>query len=350
MKELKLAEKHYKMALKINPNFDNAYFNLGLLYKNKGDNVKTLECFQKYIELSPEGVHGEECREYIKDHSLQIYKVKEEKIESSYEEDFLIGWDRIASDYQSQNRISTYSVHYGPLSSGEEEIALLGDVTGKKILELGCGGGQNSIALARQGAKVMGIDFSEEQLKFARKLSEETGVAVKFLQGDIEELSFFIEGEIFDIVISSFTLSYVENIDKVFTGVRSLLRSGGILVFCLEHPFITNLQEEDFIKFQGKIYPFVKNYFETGKDEITWRSDKIKAKLPLYKRKLEDIINPLLSSGFQIVRLLEPSPYELKNMSREEIEDIPYLPSMEQSKYIFSKELPYTLLIKAIAT
>lgn len=47
-----------------------------------------------------------------------------------------------------KTRISLEDVHYGPLSAGESELKLLGNVRGKDILEIGCGGGQNAIVLS----------------------------------------------------------------------------------------------------------------------------------------------------------------------------------------------------------
>jgi cyclopropane fatty-acyl-phospholipid synthase-like methyltransferase len=62
-------------------------------------------------------------------------------------------------------------VHYGPISPGESELKLLGDVKCKDVLEIGCGGGQNTIVLSKKGAKSIGLDISEEQIKYARKLA-----------------------------------------------------------------------------------------------------------------------------------------------------------------------------------
>ena len=58
------------------------------------------------------------------------------------------GWNIISGSYQMKTRISLEDVHYGPLSAGESELKLLGNVRGKDILEIGCGGGQNAIVLS----------------------------------------------------------------------------------------------------------------------------------------------------------------------------------------------------------
>ena len=56
-------------------------------------------------------------------------------------------------------------------STTDDDLTLLDDVAGADVLELGCGGGQCSVALARRGANVTGIDLSAEQLSFARDLA-----------------------------------------------------------------------------------------------------------------------------------------------------------------------------------
>jgi tetratricopeptide (TPR) repeat protein len=353
-KDFTRAEKHYKDALSVNSDFDDPYFNLGLLYKNTGNNSEALECFHRYLNISPAGLHAGECREYIREILPEKKKIEEEKhfFPTVTEEKFsdkeplrsMSGWDLISPEYQARNRISNYVVHYGPLSSGEEELHLMGDISGKKILDLGCGGGQNSVALARQGAKVTALDFSEEQLKFATKLAHEAEVTVKFICDDLENF-YSLEGQKFDIILSSFTLSYIEHIAGVFCNVRKVIKDGGIFVFSLEHPLMTNTSEEDYLFFQGKSYPLMKNYFHTGKEERTWKNGTIVA----YKRKMEDIINPLLSSGFRLIQIIEPSIYDINKMSQEEIDDIPFLPCQEECRYILSRQVPFTLIIKSVA-
>lgn len=60
-------------------------------------------------------------------------------------------------------------------AAGERELKLLGDVKDRDLLEPGCGGGQNAIVLAKGGARFVGLDISDEQVRFARKLAEKEG-------------------------------------------------------------------------------------------------------------------------------------------------------------------------------
>lgn len=100
------------------------------------------------------------------------------------------GWNIISRSYQKKTKISLEDVHYGPIAQGESELKLLGDVKKKDVLEVGCGGGQNAIILARWGARSVGLDISEEQIKYAKNLAREYKVEVSFLVGTMEDLKY----------------------------------------------------------------------------------------------------------------------------------------------------------------
>ncbi|MBI5341844.1 MAG: methyltransferase domain-containing protein [Deltaproteobacteria bacterium] len=86
-------------------------------------------------------------------------------------------------------------------------VDFLGDVTGKTILDVGCGSGIYSIYFARQGAKVMGLDFSSSMLALARKNAAEEGCAVEFVPGDFLA---FEEGRRFDHLLFIGVFDYVK--------------------------------------------------------------------------------------------------------------------------------------------
>jgi len=145
-------------------------------------------------------------------------------------------WDTISAQYQANTRISTDDVHYGPMAPGERELGLLGDVTGKRVIEIGCGGGQNSIALTIRVATCVGIDPSPAQIAHARGLALENGVEVQFMEGMAEDLSAFPDGH-FDIALSSHAFGYVTDLRRAYDEAWRVLRPGGLFVFCLSHPW-----------------------------------------------------------------------------------------------------------------
>ncbi len=85
-------------------------------------------------------------------------------------------WNRTSAAYQAQHQLSTDAAQYGPWAPDEKTLRLLGDVRSKRIMELGCGGGQCSIAFAKQGALVTGLDLSDDQLSYARQLARREGM------------------------------------------------------------------------------------------------------------------------------------------------------------------------------
>src|SRR6185312_7130045 len=109
-------------------------------------------------------------------------------------------WDTQSDAYQRAHaaQLNTFGGHWGVWALPEAELRVLGDVRGKDVLELGCGGAQWSIALARQGARPVGLDNSGRQLRHARRLSREAGALIPLVQSPAEQLPF--TDACFDIV------------------------------------------------------------------------------------------------------------------------------------------------------
>jgi SAM-dependent methyltransferase len=150
--------------------------------------------------------------------------------------DMRAAWNQASPDYQHRHAIPTDSAHYGPWAPLENELRLLGDVRGRRILEVGCGGGQCSIAFAKQGAIAAGLDLSDAQLDHARALATAEGVIVEFVQGAAENLRHFADGA-WDIVFSAYAFQYVADMPRCLHECARVLRPQGRLVFSLDHPF-----------------------------------------------------------------------------------------------------------------
>jgi len=207
-------------------------------------------------------------------------------------------WNEASRCYQEDNKMPQKSAHYGPYAPDENELKLLGNVRDKKILEIGCGGGQCSIAFAKEMAKCTGIDISEEQLKFARELAKKNKVSVKFIKGDIQTLK-GIKSNDFDIVFSAWALQYVPDLTKCFKEVYRVLKKKGIFVFSLNHPFNSI--------FYDKKPEIKRSYFKTGKDvEVEIWPDGKKHIFVQYNRKLSDIYQSLMDANFFVEKIIEP--------------------------------------------
>ena len=253
------------------------------------------------------------------------------------------GWNLISKAYQKNIRVSLEDVHYGPISPGERELKLLGNVEGKDVLEIGCGGGHNTIVLAKWGARSAGLDISEEQIKHAEKLAQEQEVTVRFHLGSMEKMDMFSDAS-FDIVLSSCAIGYSENVGQTFREAFRVLRKGGLFVFCVVHPFRNRGRA---IRYSGRRLWGIGNYFDRRRRTWTWKFGEIAAKFYGYHRTLQDYFNSLTSAGFIVERTFEPEPYPLNKMTVEEKQGIPYYWKGAENEYEIRKRVPFILLFKA---
>lgn len=108
---------------------------------------------------------------------------------------------------------------------------LLTDLTGKKVLMLGCGTGEESLMLNEFGATdIVGIDLSEESIRLAK----ESYPNCEFVTGDMHKLPF--EDGSFDYVYSSLAIHYSGTPEEVYKEIYRVLKSGGELLFSVGHP------------------------------------------------------------------------------------------------------------------
>jgi SAM-dependent methyltransferase len=212
-------------------------------------------------------------------------------------------WDRLSARYQEQQPDRVDSVDYGPWAPPERELRLLGDVRGRHVLDLGCGGGQSVVALARQGAVVTGLDLSDAQLAVARRRAAEAQVAVTLVQGSAETLAPLPDGA-FDLIFSANVFPYVADLPRCLEACRRTIKPAGRLVFSLDHPLRTIFWDasED----EWSIFP-IRNYFDRSPIAWRWQGD---ADLQLRSHHLPVAawIDHLADAGFRLRRLLEPPP------------------------------------------
>ena len=219
--------------------------------------------------------------------------------------DLRAAWNRLSAPYQQRHQIPTHSAHYGPWAPLEDDLRLLGDVRGQRILELGCGGGQCAVAFARQGAQVAAIDLSDAQLAFARALAAQEQVAVAFVQGTVEDLSAFAS-ESQDILFSAYAFQYVADMPRCLAECARVLRPGGRLVFSLDHPFRDCFfdAEDD----EMAVFP-VRSYFDGAAMHWRWDGDANLA-MTSHHHTIAQWVEMLTTAGFRLLRLLEPAPPE----------------------------------------
>ncbi len=119
-----------------------------------------------------------------------------------------------------------------------EELELLGELDGRRVVHLQCNAGQDTLSLAKRGARVVGVDLSDEAIGFARQLSAESGILAEFVQS---ELIGWLEStpERFDVAFTSYgTTSWLPDLGAWARGVARVLEPGGRLVYVEFHPLI----------------------------------------------------------------------------------------------------------------
>ncbi|WP_353861908.1 class I SAM-dependent methyltransferase [Azospirillum formosense] len=129
----------------------------------------------------------------------------------------------------------------------DEELTLLGDIAGMDLLHLQCNAGQDSLSLATLGARVTGVDISDEAIGFASRLSDESGIPARFEREDLFEWFERAagDGRTFDRVFASYgTICWLSNIDTWARGISSVLRPGGRFVLVEFHPYAMVFNEQ----------------------------------------------------------------------------------------------------------
>src|SRR5689334_5814342 len=96
------------------------------------------------------------------------------------------GWDAIASRYQSERGWPMDELVWGHRVPPERELQVLGNVHGRRVMVLGCGGGQDCVAVANMGAsEVVGVDLSAEQIAHAERLCRARNVGVELRRSSV---------------------------------------------------------------------------------------------------------------------------------------------------------------------
>ncbi len=204
-------------------------------------------------------------------------------------------YNRIADAYQEKRENPAKSTWNDFLEAPSID-KLLSEIvlTGKKVLDLGCGTGLLSIKLHNAGADVFGIDLSEKMISLA-KLNFPT---LKFDVGNAAHTS-FRDGE-FDVIASSFVMHYVKNLKPVFKEMSRILKKGGQFVFSMHHPFnFKKIEEEDSVKVLATPY-------FTNNEKYFW--NMCDTKIVSFHHTFEDVVSGLYESGFLTQKIIECRP------------------------------------------
>lgn len=145
-------------------------------------------------------------------------------------------WNSMADQWVADGeRAWNAEPRWGIWDIPETELRLLPtDMTGMRVIELGCGTGYVSAWMARRGAVVTAVDVSEHQLETARRLAGQHGIDLEFLHGSAEDVP--RPDGMFDLAISEYGAAIWCDPYKWIPEATRLLRPGGTLVFLGNHP------------------------------------------------------------------------------------------------------------------
>ncbi|MDR3710256.1 MAG: class I SAM-dependent methyltransferase [Capsulimonadaceae bacterium] len=195
--------------------------------------------------------------------------------------------------------------------------SLLPGVHGKTVLDLGCGDGQFCRTLIECGAAaVVGVEISERMLELARS---HDNANVTFEHCAIED--FVANDESFDLITSSLAFHYIRDLDKVIVKIAKWLRSGGHLVFSMEHPVCTAAQgiQPGWQTNAGgdREHWILDRYHDEGVRRSHWFVDDVIK----YHRTMASVLNMVIESGLSVDRVLEPHAIESAERERPSLLD-----------------------------
>ena len=216
-------------------------------------------------------------------------------------------WDRNAEEWHRS---------YGERDPNRSDLLdplildLLGEVKGKRILDAGCGDGYLSRKLARLGARVTGVEISERMLAYAREEQENESLEISYHLASCSSLQ-FLPDSAFDMVLTNNVIQDLADYQEAFREFCRLLRPGGTYLHIANHPcFMTPVwgwvRDEEGRRLHRK----VDHYFQRGPFLCPWGAKSGMEPTVYWHRTLGDIMNQLISCGFQIARVIEPEPPE----------------------------------------
>ncbi len=175
---------------------------------------------------------------------------------------------------------------------------LIGNVEHLAVLDLACGEGYNTRILARNGAMVTGVDFSENMIETARA-EEAQPLGIKYHILDATALNGLTDNH-FDLVTCFMSLQDIENYGKAVSEVARVLAPHGRFVFSIPHPCFEK------IRLDGKKIDAGTRYLEQTKYAISWDMERLSRpfRTITFHRPLSDYFEALHRSHLYVSRLI----------------------------------------------
>jgi ubiquinone/menaquinone biosynthesis C-methylase UbiE len=197
-------------------------------------------------------------------------------------------YDTFGEAYTAENEANLINGYYARPAI----VDLAGEVTGRHVLDAGCGSGPLFAALRDRGAIVTGFDSSTKMVELARRrLGDDAALHV----ADVASPLPFADGA-FDDVVAALVLHYLEDWTAPLAEIRRVLKPGGRLIMSVNHPIMFKLVQPD------------ADYFATTKwsDEYTFSGQR--GVLTYWHRPLHAMTDAFTAAGFRTAVVSEPPP------------------------------------------
>ena len=207
-------------------------------------------------------------------------------------------WNNKVAIHVASNFYNVKDFLKGKNSVPEIDLELLGNSKEKSILHLQCHFGQDTLSLARLGAKCTGIDLSDKAIAKAQELNDELGLDAKFICCDVYDVPNHLDKKV-DIVYTSYgTIGWLPNLDKWAKVISHFLKPNGKLVFVEFHPFVW-MFDDNFTKIQYHYHnekPIIEEYTGTyAQKEAAIKTEQIG-----WNHSLSEAFKALINNGLQI--------------------------------------------------
>jgi len=182
------------------------------------------------------------------------------------------------------------------------------ELAGRRALSLAGGGGWEPILFAELGATATVFDISRKQLQTVRDVARERGTRLRYVQGDMRDLSVFPDAS-FDLILHCHSLVFVPDAARVIAEVGRVLAPGGTYVASTMHPVTLRMYES----WTGTGWNLKKPYFADGPmpySDSSWEfgGAKIDAKTMEYGHRISDLINACAAAAMVIDGFWEWTP------------------------------------------
>jgi len=205
----------------------------------------------------------------------------------------MAAYDPIADWYAAQVRSGSLNAFLHHLACRLLDMA--GDVSGKRVLDAGCGEGPVARLFARHGAEVVAVDISPKLLHLARAFEEQDQLGIDFVEADLADGLPCHRGA-FDLATANMVLEDCEDHVGVLAAIAGALKPGGRFLLSLNNPYA--------VAARGK----VDDYFSSGALAQTFGTEQARCEVPFYYRTFEDLMSAFRQQGFLLRSLVDVRP------------------------------------------